>query len=79
MSFQVQPKQQERQLEQVPLPKDVELENVTFLILVLTLHQLVQADLVEPYQVQDVVLHHILMARTCSCCLDIVCFVGPNQ
>ena len=57
MRFQVQRSQQEHQLEPICLPKYVERENVTFLILVLTFHhQLAQVNLVEPCQVQDVVL-----------------------
>ena len=80
MSFQVQQSQQERLVEPIHLPKDVEQENVTFLILVLTFHhQPAQVNMLEPCQVQDVMLHQVAVARTNYRCLDIVCFVGPNQ
>ena len=78
--FQVQQSQQERQVEPIHLPKGVERETVTFLILVLAFHHhLAQVDLVAPCQVQDVVLHQVVVAKTCLRCLDLVCFVGPNQ
>ena len=78
--FQVQQSQQERQVEPIHLLKDVDRENVTFLILVLAFnHHLAQVDLVAPCQVQDVVLHQVVVAKTCLRCLDLVCFVGPNQ
>ena len=60
--------------------KDVAWEIETFLSLVLTFHhQLAQVDLEEPCQVQYVVLHRVVVAKTCFRCLDFVCFVVPNQ
>ena len=42
-------------------------------------HQLAEVAMVEPCQVQDVVLHQVVVAKACFRCLDRVCFVGPNQ
>ena len=75
----VQPVQQELQVEQIQLPNDVGKEHVSFLILTPTFHhQLAQVELVEPCQVQDVMVHQVVVARTNCHCLDLVCFVGPN-
>ena len=67
-------------MEPIHLPKDVERENVTFLILVLAFHHhFAQVDLVAPCLLQDVVLHQVVVAKTCLRSLDLVCFVAPNQ
>ena len=42
-------------------------------------HQLAQVDLVGLCQVQDEVLHQVVVARACHRCVDLVYFVGPNQ
>ena len=31
------------------------------------------------HEVQDEVLHQVVLARTCHRCVALVCFVGPNQ
>ena len=54
-------------------------KNMCLLPVLTFLHQLSEVDLVEPNQVQDVMLHQVVVARTNYHCLEIVCFVGPNQ
>ena len=57
-NFQAQPKQQERQVEQIHLPMDVNWGTVSFLNLVLTFRrQVAQVDLVAQYWVQDEMSH----------------------
>ena len=66
--------------ESIHSPEDVPQKHVSFRVFVLTFHhQVAQVDLVEVCQVQDVMLHQVVEARTNYRCLDLVCFVGPNQ
>ena len=53
---------------------------MSFRVLALTFHhQFSPVDLVAPSQVPDVMLHQVDEARKNCYCLDLVCFVGPNQ
>ena len=79
LKCQVPSNQQDGQAEKIHLLKGVGKEHVSFLILILTFHhQLSQVDMVVPSQVQDVMLHRVVVARTNHHCLDLVCFLGSQ-